>query len=176
MHHRQAVDWKEWLVNLGFQYLSCFWFAPYDTVATAGVRHTPACRCSHTQPLCRLNFHQSFPHAPTGVSEFAHCGRGDDSQKPTWQKETSQSWSAQALQGGVVQVGRHARGTRGCDALSTPWPKAWLKGSKNTSPWPNVGNCFHLPFLADSLSLLNVDNILYKFPCNSLFQKLSPVI
>lgn len=56
------------------------------------------------------------------------------------------------------------------------WPKAWLKGSKNTSPWPNVGNCFHLPFLADSLSLLNVDNILYKFPCNSLFQKLSPVI
>lgn len=78
------------LVNLGLQYLSCCWFAPYDTVAPAGVRHTPAGAVTH-RPCAgsQLHFHQSFPHAPTGVSEFVHCGRDDDSQKPTWQRDFS---------------------------------------------------------------------------------------
>lgn len=150
------------------------------SAAPAGARHSlPAGAVRHSPCAGRqLHFRQSFPWAPTGVSEFARWRRDDDSQKPTWQEESSQPWSAQVEQGGAAQVGRAGTLKAPGDGMFSAQlgPKAWLKGSTKTSPWPNVGNCFHQPFLADSLSLLNVDNILYKFLCNSLFQKLSPVI
>lgn len=166
------------LVNLGLQYLSCCWFAPYDTVAPAGVRHTPACRCSHTQPLCRQS--AAFPSVISPCPN--RCQWVCALWKRWWLTETHMA--KRLLSHGRLRLCREVQ-CRWAGMLKAPgdvmlpahlWPKAWLKGSKNTSPWPNIGNCFHLPFLAGSLSLLNVDNILYKFPCNSLFQKLSPVI
>lgn len=78
------------------------------SAAPAGARHSlPAGAVRHSPCAGRqLHFHQSFPWAPTGVSEFARWRRDDDSQKPTWHKESSQPWSAQVEQGGAAQVGR----------------------------------------------------------------------
>lgn len=131
------------LVDLGFQYLSWCWFAPYGAGAAAGVRHTSACRCSHTQPLCRqLNSHQSFPRAPTGVSEFARCGRDDDSEKPTGKKrllsrselrlcrEVQYRWAGTLRAPGDVMLSAHL------------WPKTWLWGEQEYISLTKRGKLF----------------------------------
>lgn len=112
------------LVNLGFQYFVVGLPHKILQLLVSG-SHLPAGAVTHSPCAgSQLDFQQSLPCAPTGVSEFARWRRDDDSQKPPWQRETSQPWSAQAVQGCAAQVGWHAKGTRGCDALSTAQVKS----------------------------------------------------
>lgn len=112
------------LVNLGLQYLSCCWFAPMILLhlLVSGTHLQVQSHTALVQAVSCISI-SHFP-MPQQVSVSLCIVEEMMTHRNPHGKKTSQSWSAQALQGGAVQVGRHAKGTGGCDAPSTPLAKS----------------------------------------------------